>query len=398
MCVDAYIESKHELQELPPEYLENQRNLQRLALFILLRQAALTFSIRYHDSLQNRLNGVNAEKLGQYVAYRLMKKLLAELRGNPQQLPSVETLVNYFLTSIQKSGLFHTEDLTLEPLENMSHLRIAALSRKIPIKQFCARQRWIVIEGSDIKIYGAETNPFHDHFQFKTTREDLGSIPITPDNLSDVVLAIDKARFHELAIPVTHIHDLVKKCLFPYPVSRQEIADYQLAYQTNNTLTLNAYLSQLHNRPIIACCHDDELRGMVLVGNYSNVNFYEADLSDCDFSDANFSHANLCRASMLRILTSPRTIFQHLLAEGSTWTGESANKVVIQGDISHGKFNGSTWKHCQLDTRTIQIGSEWNLAVLCVFRSGRTAKTVLLEHLLRFCPNGDFGLSYYSNS
>ena len=197
MCLDAYIDSKQTDQELPPDYLENQRNLQRLALFILLRQAATTFFIRYHYSIQNRLNGTNAEKLGQYVAYRLMKKLYAELSAHPQQLPPVDTLVDYFLSSIHSSGLFHTEEVTLEPIENTSPLRIAALSRKIAIKHFCARQRWIGSEGPDIKVYGAET------------------ITIIADKQRTIPLAIDKEKFHELPLPAPKIQPIVEKSLFP---------------------------------------------------------------------------------------------------------------------------------------------------------------------------------------
>ena len=215
MCLDAYIDSKQTDQELPPDYLENQRNLQRLALFILLRQAATTFFIRYHYSIQNRLNGTNAEKLGQYVAYRLMKKLYAELSAHPQQLPPVDTLVDYFLSSIHSSGLFHTEEVTLEPIENTSPLRIAALSRKIAIKHFCARQRWIGSEGPDIKVYGAETTPFQDQFQSTTTREDLGYITIIADKQRTIPLAIDKEKFHELPLPAPKIQPIVEKSLFP---------------------------------------------------------------------------------------------------------------------------------------------------------------------------------------
>ena len=364
MCVDAYIDSKHADQELPPDYLENQRNLQRLALFILLRQAATTFFMRYHYSIQNRLNGTNAEKLGQYVAYRLMKKLYAELSAHPHQLPPVDTLVDYFLSSIHSSGLFHTEEVTVEPTENTSPLRIAALSRKTAIKHFCARQRWIGLEGPDIKVYGAETTPFKDQFQSTTTREDWGYITIIADKQRTIPLAIDKEKFHELPLPALQIQPIVEKSLFPHAVTRQEIEDYKTAYQTDRSLTLNTYLSQLHQRPTVACCHNAELQHMVFIGDYSKVDFYAADLSDCDFSDANFHHANLCRAQLVRVRTNSGTNFQYLLADGSTWIGEPDNKLVIHADISHARLNGSTWKHCQIDTLAIQIGSEWGLAVL----------------------------------
>ena len=101
-----------------------------------MRQVSFDISKRYKHAMNGRLDADNVQKFGQYVAHRVMKKLYAELIKNPHTLPSVKSLVDYFLESVQHSGLLHTEEIALQPLEGASPMRLAALSHKIPIKQF----------------------------------------------------------------------------------------------------------------------------------------------------------------------------------------------------------------------------------------------------------------------
>lgn len=362
-CLDQYLDGKTPPQELPPDYLDNQRDLQRLALYILLRQVAIEVSMRYRHSIENRLDEENVQKFGQYIAQRVMKKLYADLIKDPHQLPSVESLVDYFLSSIQHSGLLHTEELTIKPTEGASPLRRAAISRKIATKQFCARQRILVYNETEVTVFGAESNPFQDQFHTTTTREDLGYITLFKDKLSSLDLAINTDILHEITIETAKLQTLTKESTFPHFVTPQEIEDYQKVYQ-NTKISLNEYLSQKYQRPTIAHCNNDALKGLAFLGDYSYVNFYNADLSECDFSNADFNHANLALAKMFCIKTSPQTNFQNIYAEGSVWMGKVDNKLILHADISHAKLQGSTWVKCEISNLAKQMGSEWALAVL----------------------------------
>ena len=228
---------------------------------------------------------------------------------------------------------------------------------------FCARQRILAYNEQGVRVYAAETTPFYDQFQTNTTREDLGYISVLAQELPSLSLAINTRILKEFTIPAAKQQQVVSESSFPHFVTRDEIGEYTAAYQLTPSLSLNDFLTQKYQRPTIACCHNDDLKGMTFVGNYSHVNFYEADLSDCNFTESDFNHANLTRAKMIRIKTSPKTNFQNMYAEGSLWMGEDHSKLVLEADISHGKFQGSTWIKCQISTLAKQMGSEWEMAV-----------------------------------
>jgi len=231
-------------------------------------------------------------------------------------------------------------------------------------KQFCALQPWLSYDGINIRIVGVESSSFKDRLRATATRRTLGFITVpTSMETSSAPLAIDRDQLKELNIPAADQPSL-DQCLFPHKVTRQEVEDYKTAYQTGQKISLNAYLSQKYSRPTQACCHDGELRGMVFVGDYSYVNFYIADLSNGDGSEGDFNHANLTRATMHQFKTSKRTNFQYIYGEGSCWTGDDQDKLVLHADISHGRLSGSTWRKCSISTTANQIGSEWSYAVL----------------------------------
>lgn len=364
ICIETYQERSRASQQLPESYLNQQRELQRLALFILLRQAAFATFNRYYYSLHETLDDEGIQTFAQYVAHRLMKKLYAELCQHPQQLPEVDTLIDYLLSSIHQSWIMKTEEVTLKTPPNTNPLRLAAQSKKVATKHFCAKQRWLSDDGPNVKILGVETSAFYDQFQITSTRYDLGYITISEQKRTSIPLAIKAEQLQDLSIPEAEKQRIIDKSLFSHFVTAQEVEDYKLFYLSNPTINFNAYLSQHYHRPIIACCHDDRLQGIVFVGDYTKVNFYAADLSDCDFCDAIFNHANLCHSQMLRIKTNPATQFQHIYAEGSVWMGDAQHELQLHANMSFAKLNGSTWKKCSISTLSCQIGSEWLLAVL----------------------------------
>jgi len=365
VCIEHYQAQRDAAQQLPQTYLNQQRELQRLALFLLLRQSAFAVYTRYHYSLHQVLDEEGVQTFAQYVAHRLMKKLYAELCQNPNQLPPVDIFVDYLLSSIHSSWIMSTEEVSLKTPLHANILRLAVHPKKISTKHFCARQRWLSYEDTDVHILGVETDPFHDQFQPTSTRYELGYITIEDRKKTEIPLAIKAKDLRRLTIEDAEKEDIVSKSLFPHLVTRDEVDAYKIFYSSHSTTSFNAYLSERYKRPIIACCHDDRLQGVAFVGDYTKVNFYAAILTECDFSGAIFNHANLCLSEMIRIKTDRATQFQHIYAEGSRWIGGDAQQTLeMHADISYAKFNGSTWQRCRINTIANQIGSEWSLAVL----------------------------------